>query len=253
MELGRTSYLQGDHARARSYFGAVPGAIPGTGKTGRGWPSHSAVWEMWPGARGTTIGRDRSTDRAWPSRQKLDDEAGVAWALIGLGELALAQEDYPEAHVRCKRSLALFQASGDRWGIAESLEGLAEAERGLGDLEGARRHLARSLELWRESGDRIGTVRCLEVAGMVTATGGNVGSAAKLWGAAEAIREGTQSPASPDRRSRLEPALEHARDLLGDRTFQTHWEEGRGMPVGRALDLCAAALRGEEQPARDPP
>ncbi len=55
---------------------------------------------------------------------------GTAWILCGLGNVALARSDYPQAHAYYEESLALQRTIGDKQGIALALYHLGLTARG---------------------------------------------------------------------------------------------------------------------------
>ena len=75
-----------------------------------------------------------------------------------------------------------------------------------GDFASARALYEESLVIRRELGDRRGIAYSLEGLAAVVAALGSPLRAARIWGAAERLREEIGSPLSPDRAARLRPA-----------------------------------------------
>jgi len=65
----------------------------------------------------------------------------------------------------------------------------------------------------------------------VLATQGELVQAARLWGAAEALRETMGAPIWPVERATYERAVAAARSLIGRKVFVVAWAEGRTMPL----------------------
>ena len=61
-------------------------------------------------------------------------------------------------------------------------------------------------------------------------------SAARLWAAAEALREEIGAPLKDPERARYEPLVAKARDALGEEAFAKAWDEGRRLTPERVLD-----------------
>jgi predicted ATPase/DNA-binding CsgD family transcriptional regulator len=59
--------------------------------------------------------------------------------------------------------------------------------------------------------------------------------AARLWGAAEALRETSRTPLPPVYRADYDRAVIAARVQIGEQTFATAWAQGRGMPLEQVL------------------
>ena len=60
--------------------------------------------------------------------------------------------------------------------------------------------------------------------------------AARLWGAAESLREAIGTPLPPIERDTYEGSVAAARNHLGEKTFAAAWAEGRDMTPEQVLD-----------------
>jgi predicted ATPase/class 3 adenylate cyclase len=163
------------------------------------------------------------------------DTAGIAWSQTYLGRLACEQGDYGRAMALSQESLALFRALGDKQGIAGALNNLGDVARYQGDLTQAMTFYAESLALRRELGDRPETARTLEGVAGVAMAHERPERAARLFGAADALREAVGVPAPPSRRARNERALRTVRAALADGAFAAAWAEGRVMTLEQAI------------------
>jgi DNA-binding NarL/FixJ family response regulator len=86
----------------------------------------------------------------------------------------------------------------------------------------------------------------------VVAAQGESTWAARLWGAAEAMREATGAPIPPVERADYERALASARAQLGEKTFAAAWEEGRTMTVEQALASQGPVTTTQQSTPRSP-
>jgi hypothetical protein len=115
-----------------------------------------------------------------------------------------------------------------------------------GDYEEARTHFRGALEIFRMLGQRYvyipSVLECLASTAAVQADGEY---AARLWGAAESLREAFETPLPPDERLEYDCRVTAARDAMGDAAFETAWDEGFGMTLERAV---AYGLAAEETP-----
>jgi predicted ATPase/DNA-binding SARP family transcriptional activator/tetratricopeptide (TPR) repeat protein len=211
--------------------------------------------------------------------RELGDRWGIAVSLGNLGFAANTHGDYASARPLLEESLALRRELGVRRGIAHSLHQLGQAVHALGDPASARQmyeeslaidtelgnwrgvgsmlcclgklefekgdfvtawsHLSESLAIYRDLGDRIETVRCLEVAAPLAASGGASSHAARIWGAAERLREEAGTPRPPSELPRYRQHVADARATLGsDDSFDAAWLEGRAMTMERAVELA---------------
>jgi tetratricopeptide (TPR) repeat protein len=159
--------------------------------------------------------------------------------IVGLeGDLGTARELLEE-------SLAVFRESGARVMVAWCLchlAGVAEAE---GDHATARSVLKESLRARLEVGSKDETAAYLEMAAEFSAAEGDARGSARLFGAAEALREELGTPVPPPDRAEYERAVAAARAALGDEAFAAAWAEGRAMSWQQAI---AYALGEEDAP-----
>lgn len=173
--------------------------------------------------------------------REVGDRQGIATALINLGVVAKEQQDYTGARSLFEESLALERELANRWGIALVLGNLADIERDQGDQVKANTLYRESLALERELRDMRGIARTLEGMAAVDALQSREERAARLWGAAEALREAIGAPLPQSERSQYEQALSKVRLLLGEQSLEKSWQAGRAMGTEQAIDY---ALRG---------
>ncbi|HEX5915991.1 MAG TPA: LuxR C-terminal-related transcriptional regulator, partial [Rubrobacter sp.] len=82
---------------------------------------------------------------------------------------------------------------------------------------------------------------CLEIMAGGAAAQGLARRAARLWGAAEALRGAIGVPMQPEDRNLLDPYLATARSSLGEVAWQTTLAEGRAMMPERAIEYSLSA------------
>lgn len=58
---------------------------------------------------------------------------------------------------------------------------------------------------------------------------------ARLWGAAEALREGIGCPLLPSERVRYDILVAQAHSAMDETTFGVTWAQGRAMPLEQAI------------------
>ena len=97
----------------------------------------------------------------------------------------------------------------------------------------ARADYVESLAIAREMDLEVYTATGLKGLGVVTAAEGQLALAARLWGAAEPLRE-TQDASLPA--ALFEPAVQTARTQLGEQAFATAWVQGRAVPLEQVID-----------------
>jgi hypothetical protein len=146
------------------------------------------------------------------------------WALCVLLTLACRHSAFDRAEALQQESLALRRDRNDRWGISECLEGLAAAACGQG----------------KQRRDESETFRCFT-------------RAARLLGAAAALRTSGGFPRSLFEREDVERVTATARAALGDIAFEAAWEAGQAMTQDQAITYALGAGSAELRRSLHPP
>ena len=172
-------------------------------------------------------------------RRELGSRGNIARSLNNLGNVALDQGDFPAARALYEESLAITRELGDRWSIANSLNNLGDVVYAQGDYSAAGALHQESLVMVRELGDPKGIALSLQtLAAAVAALGSHV-RAARIWGAAERLREEIGSPVPSNDRPRYDQRVDEARVALGDgAAFDRAWQEGRALTLEQAIELA---------------
>jgi len=149
----------------------------------------------------------------------------------------LQQREQNLAREKFAESLAtLKEKSEDWWATAEALIGLARVVALQGEVEEARALYQESLDLVaRTTGCKEFIPTSLEGLANVAMAQDEPVWAARLWGAAEALREAIGTPLPPVERADYEAAIIAARTSLGENAFTTAWAQGRTMTPEQAL------------------
>jgi predicted ATPase/DNA-binding SARP family transcriptional activator len=186
------------------------------------------------------------SERAAELYRESGEQRGHALAVSNLGGIALERGDYAKAASLSEQAYRLFETLEDSEGMAFALvnQGFAalsehEHERALDLLRKALRRLA---EL--EFRDVIGY--CFEGLAAVLTLTGQAAPAARLLGAAEALRESLGVSLAPAERETHEETAVAIRQALGEEQFSAGWRLGRELALDEAI---AYALQEEAAPA----
>jgi predicted ATPase/DNA-binding SARP family transcriptional activator len=172
--------------------------------------------------------------------RRLGDNEGIAWALISLGSSALYAGDRRRAQALLEESLALSREVGYKEGVAWSLNQLGVLAHREGDHGQATDLLRESLEIHQNLGDRWRTASVLEAMAEALCARGRPEPAARLFGAAEAVREAISVPVPLCERADREESISAARDELGEAAFEEASSEGRVMSPEQAVEYASA-------------
>jgi DNA-binding CsgD family transcriptional regulator len=195
---------------------------------------------------------DRRLNESLPLFQELGETRLIGFALSGLGELAIRQGRYEQAATLLEESLALRREIGERWSIAASLGSLGWAAMLQHDFTRMRSLLGESLALRLELGESGGTAWCLEkLAHGICLEAQNLPAsfhlrglrlAARLFGAAAALRQPLSSTIDPADLPEYETLLESLKSRLGQETFEAEWVQGGFLPLDEILNQAMAPL-----------
>jgi predicted ATPase/DNA-binding SARP family transcriptional activator len=155
----------------------------------------------------------------------LGDVEGAAWSLISLGTVARYQGEVERAGALLAESRTLSEGIGFREGIAWCCEQLGLLAAVDGD-PAAITLLRRSLELHSELRDRWRMSSVLEDLAAIALVLGRAPTAARLLGAAEALREAIGTVIAPCERAQHVQTAAGARAALGEETFGAVRQQG---------------------------
>ena len=136
-----------------------------------------------------------------------------------------------------------FRAEEQTWGIANALAHLAMVALDLGDDGRAGAYLRESLIHLRQLGERWQTVHTLEVFARLAAgqeqrpedAQASGLRAARLFGAAEVLRETLRAPILAFQRQSYARGIATLRAQLDEATFTAAWAEGRAMTLEQVI------------------
>jgi predicted ATPase/DNA-binding SARP family transcriptional activator len=194
--------------------------------------------------------------------RELGAKQAIEETLCTLGSIASERGDQDAALAFHEERLAIARDMGSTWGMAHSLYflGLLASDRGEG---------CRAAALWSESlalsqrlGDGERIAECMEGFASLAAPPSRCpcgrdpssgaeehlrGSqrAARLFGAAAALRERFGTPVEPRYRAEYDQRIDAARTVLHEAAFATAWAQGSTMTVDQAISL---ALSPPESP-----
>jgi tetratricopeptide (TPR) repeat protein len=169
------------------------------------------------------------------------------WPTYNLGLTAYLQGDYAQALDHLEKSLAQFRKLDHPGAAVLTLLDLGKVAHAQGDNSRAAHYFAEGLALNRKHMSRGGAPgRDLEERGLeglagVAAAQEQPERAARLFGAAEALREVIGEPLAPAYRAAHERDVAAVRALLGDATFEAAWAEGRSMTLEQAIAYALEA------------
>jgi predicted ATPase/class 3 adenylate cyclase/uncharacterized protein HemY len=170
--------------------------------------------------------------------RELESKWGIAWTLLRLGEVAYDQGEYGAARAHLEESLAIHRERGDKGGIATALGSLGRMAHDQGDYGAARALLEEGLAIFRALGHKLGIAQNLEGLAALAVAQAHSERAARLFGAAEGLREATGAPLPPADRAEHDRPVAAVRTALGEEAFASAWAEGRAMSLEAVIQYA---------------
>ncbi|MFN8496646.1 MAG: adenylate/guanylate cyclase domain-containing protein [Anaerolineae bacterium] len=176
---------------------------------------------------------------------RLAREAGSAWgtamADLGLAELAAARGDWTEAETRAQEAKGLYAQIRDPLMVNASHSRLAHVARRAGRLDEAVSIYRHTIVAFEEMGQLPAVAHELECCAFIARAQGDPVRAARLLGAAEALRERVGVRMTGMERVEYDDDVAALRGQLPSAEFDAAWAAGRRMTLD---DAVAYALEG---------
>ncbi len=180
--------------------------------------------------------------RLW---REVADNWGIGTHLFIMGGVAWYAGDYATARAQCQEAVDLLRQYTDKWGLARGLSRLGYAWLYLKDPQQARASFAESMTLFQDIGNRRGVVYCLSGLAGVAAKIGQPESAARIFGALQALSGMTSMLQYGIDRARYQRTMALAREELPDESaWNSAYETGRMMTFEQAI-ACALEAVGQ--------
>ncbi len=219
-----------------------------------------------------------ATEEGLAVLRETGDQWGLAEAYLNMAILAWERGNVEEREAFTKDALAALQAANAPYLTALSLFSIGMAERFRGSLDTAQRdfeeglvlfrqlrskhfenvmqselgHIARqkgdfvkALEIyrttilrWQELGSRAAIANQLECFAFVSLAQRQLHRAARLFGAAEALREKINTDMTSFERLEYEQSLAQLRSQLAEAELNSSWAEGRALSMEQAILLA---------------
>jgi DNA-binding NarL/FixJ family response regulator len=165
-----------------------------------------------------------------------DTEAADVLAHLGMAEFF--DGDPAQAKPLLEESLAIKRVLGEKWGMGFALFHLGCAAILLDQFDEAQSHIIEGLDICAKLNERLLRAFLLEALAwfaFVSPEKENAAHAARIFGAAQALREQIAAPRPPQWRARTERILSEVRNALGLESFSKEIEAGSQLSAEDAL------------------
>ena len=167
-------------------------------------------------------------------------EGGSSVTLLLLSEIERMTGNYQDAAKLGERALTQLRSKRADFYTAMAIPSLALTVARAGDLPRARTLSSEGVQLCSRLGHRLGLPDALAISGILNVDSGLAASAARLFGAADALRARAGVTIWYAVRADLETATKRARAELGDAVY------ARAVEAGKAMSLEAAVAAAQE-------
>jgi predicted ATPase/class 3 adenylate cyclase/DNA-binding CsgD family transcriptional regulator len=183
-------------------------------------------------------------------------DSDMSYSLVFAGQVALQRGDLFTAGLLAEESVPMARESGDPENLALALALLGRVNAIQGDLAAARAFYEEGFTIARRVDLKGILASGMEGLASVVVAQGEFVWAARLWGAAEALRETIGTPLPPVYRHDYEQSVAAAHTQLGEQPFVAAWTEGRGMTAEQVFvargPMAMPTLVSTTQPASPP-
>jgi len=168
--------------------------------------------------------------------------SGNPWAIGNVagirGRVASHAGRLPEAQRWFREAQTQFRAYGDRRFERVIESELAHALRRAGQIDEAEAQYRQTIRAWQQSGNRGAVANQLESFAFLALARGQGVRAARLLGAAEALREVAGAPMTVLERGGYDTEIQRLRDVLEASAFNDAWAEGHRLTTDEAVALA---------------
>ncbi len=196
----------------------------------------AAVYRVLASFAETIAESRRHTEQALAIYRKRDYQSGVVSALCSLGHYASPAEANEHERACLEECLEILPTTGRARTRSYVLNNLGNIERYAGNLD-------RASELYREGlneklrlEDEWAISYTLDGFAAIESRRHNAINAARLYGAASAIRERLGTPLEPIKRAQYDAEVAEARGLLPAAEFECAWRDGAALTVAEAVE-----------------
>src|ERR687898_830073 len=176
--------------------------------------------------------------------RELDGAELLGAFLTSLGYEYLLEGEPERATALNEEAAELFRKRGLRDGLRHALDNLGWATLLRGEYDKARILHKESLALCHDLGDKMVASESLKGLACTAGAKGDAERTARLFGAAEALRDAVGYQQIPRERDLREPYLEASRSRLAEAAWEKAFMEGRAMGMEEAVEY---ALSKEEE------
>jgi len=157
---------------------------------------------------------------------------------IGMGMGARFQGRFDRAQQYFEEGLRIFKHIGHKGLMALGTSEIAHTQRAMGKYVEAKQTYRETIKVFQDYGNRPAVAHQLECFAMIEVAEEEPQRAAKLFGAAETIREITDHKPTDEEQAEEAQFISRLRAMLAEAEFNALWAEGKSMTIEQAIQLA---------------
>jgi predicted ATPase/class 3 adenylate cyclase len=154
---------------------------------------------------------------------------------LGLGVYSRLQGRFDLAQHYFEEGLKIFKRLGHKGMTAVMTSEIAHTQRALGNFVEAKKTYQETIKVFQDHGNLPAVAHQLECFAMIAIVEAEPQRAAKLFGAADALRETTGHQRTDQEQGEHEQFISRLRSILPEAEFKALWVDGRAMTMEQAI------------------
>ena len=159
-----------------------------------------------------------------------------------LGFIATNRGDYKAARTYFQESARAYEEIGASFNVILEKSNLAHLERQTGNYSQALEYYRETISAFRDVGQTGAIAHQLECFGFIALDQHEHERALRLFAAASALREKSNTPMTPDEQTYFDKQLASLRENLDLMTFDSIWSKGRAMRMEQAIEFAVEGI-----------
>jgi predicted ATPase/class 3 adenylate cyclase len=189
-------------------------------------------------SKGDDREKERYIEKLREMVHKMPKSFYVSMFILGIGMDERLRGNFENARDIFEEGLELFKRLHSKHFVLVMRSELGHVERQTGRLALARSIYRETIKGWQDLGNRSAVAHELECFGFLAIHDEEPQRAAKLFGAAEALRERNQSPMTDYEQVEYDPVVTRVRSMLAEAEFNELWAEGRSTLMEQAIEYA---------------
>ncbi len=203
------------------------------------WMAYSNL-AHWEGLHGNFQESEKYVALAQASMKEGTLSIQFGFLNLGMGMGTRFQGRFDRAQQYFEEGLRIFKHIGYKGMIAASSSEIAHTQRAMGNYTEAKKTYQETIKVFQDYGNRPGVAHQLECFAMIAVVEEEPQRAAKLFAAAEAIREVTGHKRTDEEEAEEAQFMSRLHAMLPETEFNALWAEGRSMTMEQAIQLAMA-------------